>query len=194
MKLLIATTNRGKVNEIAEHLRGAGFEPLGLADLEEAIDPPEETGETFAENAMLKADYYHRRTGLMTMADDSGLEVDALGGRPGVHSARYGGGNLSSHEQVALLLDEMKDVQDRTARFRCVIAVSGDGVRRIFEGSSDGRIARAPAGEYGFGYDPVFIDPESGRTYAELSPAEKSSRSHRGKALRDASRWLRGLA
>jgi len=194
LKLLIATTNRGKVDEIAGQLRGAGFEPLGLADLETAIEPPEETGETFAENALLKADYYHRRTGLLTMADDSGLEVDALGGRPGVHSARYGGGDLSSGQQVELLLEEMKDVQDRAARFRCVIAVSGDGVRRIFEGASEGRIARKPAGEHGFGYDPIFIDPESGKTYAELSPLEKISRSHRGKALREASRWLIDLA
>lgn len=191
MKLLIATTNRGKVHEIAGHLRGAGFAPLGLADLETVIDPPDETGETFAENALLKADYYHRRTGLLTMADDSGLEVDALGGRPGVLSARYGGEGKSSAEQVALLLEEMRDVPDgeRGARFRCSIALVGEGVRQVFEGACEGEIARSPSGDKGFGYDPIFLD--SGRTFAELLLEEKASRSHRGRALDQAVAWLR---
>lgn len=189
---MIATTNRGKIAEIGDHLRGAGFETLGLSDLGREIAPAEENGTTFEDNALLKADYYFRETGILTLADDSGLEVDALDGRPGVYSARYGGEGLSSADQVALLLSEMQDVPDdeRGARFRCVIAIAGDGIRKVFEGSCEGRIARRPAGDKGFGYDPVFIDPDSGLTFAELSPEEKAARSHRGKALRAACAWL----
>jgi len=218
--LLIATTNKGKVAEIASLLEGSGRRAIGLEDLPQVPPPVEETGTTFVENALIKADYYHAATGLLTLADDSGLEVDALDGRPGVYSARYGAEGLSGAQQVSLLLDEMKDTpeENRTARFVCVVALVGaagetsdtqesvrrlDGalvdspvgpqIRRTFEGRCEGRIALAPRGAGGFGYDPIFIDAELGRTFAELSPEEKSSRSHRGKALRAAIEYLESI-
>jgi XTP/dITP diphosphohydrolase len=218
--LLIATSNKGKVAEIASLLEGLDCRAIGLEDLPQVPPPVEETGTTFVENALIKADYYHAASGLLTLADDSGLEVDALGGRPGVYSARYGGEGLSSDRQIALLLEEMKDAPEekRTARFVCVVALVGaaretsdqrkwvrhlDGalvdspvrprIRQTFEGRCEGRIALAPRGAGGFGYDPIFIDAELGRTFAELSPEEKSSRSHRGKALRAAVEYLESI-
>jgi XTP/dITP diphosphohydrolase len=218
--LLIATSNKGKVAEIAALLEGSGCRTIGLEDLPEVPPPVEETGTTFVENALIKADYYHASTGLLTLADDSGLEVDALDGRPGVYSARYGGEGLSGAQQIALLLEEMKDTPEekRTARFICVVALVGaaggtsdkresdwrlDGalvdspagpqIRQTFEGRCEGRISLAPRGASGFGYDPIFIDAELGRTFAELSPEEKSSRSHRGKALKEAVKYLETL-
>src|SRR5262245_9111759 len=197
--LLIATSNRGKVAEITSLLKGLDCRVIGLEDLPQVPPPVEETGTTFIANALIKADYYHSIAGLLTLADDSGLEVDALDGRPGVYSARYGGEGLSDADRIALLLEELKDAQEekRTARFACAIALVGamDGrpVRRIFEGRCEGRIAFAPRGGGGFGYDPIFIDAELGRTFAELSSQEKSSRSHRGKALRAAIEYLETL-
>jgi XTP/dITP diphosphohydrolase len=218
--LLIATSNKGKVTEIASLLEGLDCRAIGLEDLPQVPPPVEETGTTFVENAIIKADYYHAASGLLTLADDSGLEVDALDGRPGVYSARYGGEGLSSDKQIALLLEEMKNAPEekRTARFVCVVALVGaagetsdkrksvwhldgalvdspvrPGIRQTFEGRCEGRIAFAPRGVSGFGYDPIFIDAELGRTFAELSPEEKSSRSHRGKALRAAIKYLETL-
>jgi XTP/dITP diphosphohydrolase len=197
--MLIATSNRGKVAEIASLLQGLDCRVIGLEDLPQVPPPVEETGTTFIANALIKADYYHSIAGLLTLADDSGLEVDALDGRPGVYSARYGGEGLSDADRIALLLEEIKDAQEekRTARFTCAIALVGalDGrpVRQIFEGRCEGRIAFAPRGGGGFGYDPIFIDAELGRTFAELSSQEKSSRSHRGKALRAAIEYLEKL-
>jgi XTP/dITP diphosphohydrolase len=218
--LLIATSNKGKVVEIASLLKGLDCQAIGLEDLPQVPPPVEETGTTFVENAIIKADYYHAASGLLTLADDSGLEVDALDGRPGVYSARYGGEGLSSDQQIALLLEEMKNAPEekRTARFVCVVALVGaagetadkrefawhlDGalvdspvrpqIRQTFEGRCEGRIALAPRGAGGFGYDPIFIDAELDRTFAELSPEEKSSRSHRGKALRAAIRYIETL-
>jgi XTP/dITP diphosphohydrolase len=187
--LLIATSNPGKVAEIASLLNGLNCRIIGFGDLPEAPPIVEETGITFAENALLKGEYYHRLTGLLTLADDSGLEVDALDGRPGVYSARYGSEGMTSAEQIELLLDEMKDVPDaqRKARFVCCVAtvgmLAGKETKQIFEGRCEGVIARLPRGNGGFGYDPVFIDEETGRTFAELTPEEKALRSHRGKAL-----------
>jgi XTP/dITP diphosphohydrolase len=197
--LLIATSNKGKVTEIASLLQGLNCRVIGLEDLPQVPPPVEETGTTFVENALIKADYYHAITGMLTLADDSGLEVDALGGRPGVYSARYGAEGLSSADQVALLLGEMKDVPEekRQARFVCAIALvgapGGRAIRQTFEGRCEGGIAATPRGAGGFGYDPVFIDAELGRTFAELSPEEKSSRSHRGKALRATIKYLETL-
>src|SRR5215467_15774712 len=137
--ILIATSNKGKVAEIASLLEGLDCHAIGLEDLPQVPPPVEETGTTFVENALIKADYYQRVSGLLTLADDSGLEVDALDGRPGVYSARYGGEGLSSADQIALLLEEMKDVPEekRTARFVCGIAlVDAKGemaIRRTFE-------------------------------------------------------------
>ncbi|MDX2043395.1 MAG: XTP/dITP diphosphatase [Acidobacteriota bacterium] len=190
--LLIATSNPGKVSELAAMLADLDCQVIGFADLPENPPTIEETGQTFAENALLKAEHYHRLTGLTALADDSGLEVDALDGRPGVYSARYGGEHLSDTEQVQLLLSELKDVPipKRTARFVCCIALVGNGINKTFESSCEGSIAYEPRGENGFGYDPVFVDAELGLTFAELSREEKAPRSHRGKALLQARQFL----
>lgn len=194
--LLIATTNPGKVAEIAFLLEDLNYRVIGLADLPETPPTVEETGSTFAENALLKAEYYQHLTGWLTLADDSGLEVDALGGRPGVYSARYGGEGMTSTAQIHLLLEEMKQVPDeqRTARFVCCIALTGamagEQIRQIFESQCEGIIARQPQGSGGFGYDPIFVDEETGRTFAELTQKEKAARSHRGKALRQMREFL----
>jgi XTP/dITP diphosphohydrolase len=202
--LLIATSNPGKVLEIASLLQGLNCRVIGFGDLPEVPPAVEETGATFAENAMLKAEHYHALTGpltcMLTLADDSGLEVDALEGRPGVYSARYGGEGMTSAQQIELLLDEMKDVPDnqRMARFVCSIAIVGTivgteaekSIRQTFEGRCEGMVARQPRGNGGFGYDPVFIEMETGRTFAELTREEKATRSHRGKALRQARDFL----
>ena len=192
---MIATSNADKVRELEAMLGGLPGRILGLADLPQPLPAVEETGETFVANALLKAEHYHALTGLLALADDSGLVVDALGGRPGVHSARYGGPGATSEAQLARLLDELRDVpaEARTARFVCSLALVGPGVREVFEGTCEGLIAFAPRGAGGFGYDPVFIDVELGRTFAELSPEEKSSRSHRGKALRAAIEYLESI-
>lgn len=197
--LLIATSNPGKVSEITSLTEGLGFRVLGLADFPEINPAIEETGVTFAANALLKADHFHSLTGWLTLADDSGLEVDALGGRPGVYSARYGGEGKTSAEQINLLLDELKDVPEegRSARFVCCIALvgnlTGHQIRQVFEADCLGMISRSPRGNGGFGYDPVFLDVELGRTFAELTREEKALRSHRGQALRQARAFLANL-
>jgi XTP/dITP diphosphohydrolase len=192
-KLLIATTNAGKVAEIAELLSDLNYEVLGLADLPQALPDVEETGTTFEANALLKAEYYYAQTGLLSLADDSGLEVDALDGRPGVYSARYAGVGASDAARVAKLLAELRDVPatERTARFVCTIALIGPGVREMFTGTCTGVIADAPRGANGFGYDPVFIEPSAERSFAELTRAEKAAISHRGRALKQVKTWLR---
>lgn len=185
-KLLIATTNRGKLKEYRAMLDGLPFELLSLEDAGITLDV-EETGETFEENAILKAKTYAALSGLLTLADDSGLEVDALGGEPGVRSARYAGEGATSRERNELLLRNLaaRDGADRSARFRCVIAVAspnGDWVRTV-EGSCEGTIAYEMKGETGFGYDPLFIVPEYGAHMAELTMEQKNRVSHRGRAI-----------
>ena len=148
-----------------------------------------ETGSTFVENALIKARHAARVSGLPAIADDSGLEVDALDGQPGVRSARYAGDGASDAENVDKLLRELEGVDDdgRSGRFRCAAVLVSPGepeLKLVAEGSWEGRILKARRGEGGFGYDPVFLDPESGRSAAELSPDEKNARSHRGEALR----------
>jgi XTP/dITP diphosphohydrolase len=191
-KLLIATHNSGKVKEYQKLLAGLPLELTHLA--EEGLDMEvAETGESFAENAILKANAYARASGLLTLADDSGLEVDALNGEPGIHSARYAGSEASDEERYQLLLENLKDVpwERRTARFRCVIAVATpDGEVRTAEGTCEGIIAFEPQGEHGFGYDPVFYLPEHGRTMAELPPQTKNNISHRARAAQEARNWL----
>jgi len=184
--LVVATGNAGKLAECAAFLTPAGFEVLDLSAIPEAA-PVEETGSTFEENARLKAEDYSLHTPHLVLADDSGLEVDALGGAPGVHSARYGGPELSDPERCTLLLSELSGVPDaeRTARFRCVLAVARSGrTLATFDGVVEGIILRAPRGANGFGYDPIFFHPPSGRGFAELTRAEKQAVSHRGRALR----------
>ncbi len=185
LKLLIGTTNEGKLAEITALLGGLPCKVMGLVDYPQPLPPIAETGSTCAENALLKAEHYYQLTGLLTLADDSGLMVDALGGAPGIYSARYAGAEASDAERNASLLDEMKKVPEaeRTARFICSIALVGPQLKRVFEGRCEGMIARAPRGQYGFGYDPIFIDAELGRTFAEMTREEKAVRSHRGKAL-----------
>lgn len=191
--ILLATTNPGKVSEMAALLAGLDYRLIGLADLPSPPPPVEETGSTFRENALLKAVYYHEQTGYPTLADDSGLAVDALNGSPGVLSARYGGKDLSDARRNERLLKEMRDVpvERRTARFICCLALIGEGIRETFEGACEGTIALTPRGDRGFGYDPIFVDPESGSTFAELTGEEKSRRSHRGQAMRLLREYLR---
>jgi XTP/dITP diphosphohydrolase len=183
--LVAATGNAGKLAEIAAFLAPSGLDFRDLSALADTT-PVEETGATFEANARLKAEEYSRRTPHLVLADDSGLEVDALGGAPGVHSARYGGPDLTDEERCHLLLVALADVPDdkRTARFRCVLAVARDGLTlEIVEGAVEGTILRVPRGNGGFGYDPVFFHPPSGCSFAELSREQKQKVSHRGHAL-----------
>jgi XTP/dITP diphosphohydrolase len=154
---------------------------------------PEETGQTYAENALEKARAAAHLTGALALGDDSGLEVDALGGAPGLHTARFGGPGLSDPDRRMLLLERLRDGTParRTARFRCAIALAGPGkADNVVEGVVEGMIAEAPRGTGGFGYDPLFLYPPLGRTFAELSDAEKQRVSHRGRALQAARRLL----
>jgi len=184
--LLVATTNSAKLREIRPMLAGLEIDLLTLADFP-SIPPPEETGVTFAENARLKARYYAARTGMTTIAEDSGLEVDALDGAPGVESARFGGVDSSYPEKFALLYEMLRarKVAASTARFVCAVAVAA-GDRILFEarGTVEGEIAPAPKGDGGFGYDPIFFYPPFGCTLAEAGE-RKSSVSHRAKAFRE---------
>ncbi|HEU4598332.1 MAG TPA: RdgB/HAM1 family non-canonical purine NTP pyrophosphatase [Solirubrobacterales bacterium] len=194
-RLLLATTNPGKLREFRRLLDGSGFELVSPADLGLSLDVPEH-GTTYAENAATKARAYAEASGLPALADDSGIEVDALGGRPGVQSARYGGNGLNDEGRTALLLRELEGVPDqrRSARYQAAVAVAfpgSDGEQpALFLGTQEGRIGREPRGTGGFGYDPVFLVGD-GRTQAELSDAEKDAISHRGKAMRAAAAWLR---
>ena len=188
VKLLIATHNPGKVREYQEILAGLPLELTYPAQEGLHIEVAE-TGESFAENARLKAAAYARASGLLTLADDSGLEVDALGGEPGIHSARYAGRGASDEERYQLLLEKLQGVpwEERIARFRCVIAVATpDGQVHTAEGTCEGIIAFEPRGEHGFGYDPVFYFPEYGMTMAELPPEAKNKISHRARAAQKA--------
>jgi XTP/dITP diphosphohydrolase len=192
-RLLVASRNPRKLAELLRLLADAPIELVGLDGFPDAGEV-EETGTTFAENAALKAVGYCRATGLPAVADDSGLEVDALGGAPGVRSARYGGGHGDDAANVAKLLAELADVPParRTARFRCCVAVAdGRGVLAAPCGVCEGRIAAAPRGANGFGYDPVFVPAAGdGRTMAEMAAAEKDALSHRGAALHRLAAWL----
>ena len=195
-KLLVATRNPGKMVELTELLDGIPFRLTSLDD-EGVVGEAEETGATFEENAKLKASFYASLTGLLTLADDSGLEVDALSGEPGVHSARYGGPGLSDEDRVELLLKNMKDVpwEKRAGRFRCVISIlSPSEDFGMVNGVVEGIIQYEPKGANGFGYDPVFFLPDPGMTTAELSLEEKNLLSHRGQAARKAAGLLKSMA
>ena len=184
-RLLVATSNPGKLAEFAEALASEGIEVVGLDTLG-AVDRVEETGVTFEANARLKAEAYSKRTDLPVVADDSGLEVDAMGGAPGVYSARFGSPDLSDTARAKALLKGLVDVPDdkRTARFRCVLAVAKGGkTLATFEGTAEGTILRELRGKEGFGYDPVFFHPGAGKTFAEIPREEKRRWSHRGRAI-----------
>ncbi|MYC28696.1 MAG: XTP/dITP diphosphatase [Chloroflexi bacterium] len=192
-RLLIATHNQGKVQEFRHLLDDLPLELVSLNDLGISEDV-EETGSTFLENAWLKARTYSRIGGILTLSDDSGLEVDALGGQPGIHSARYGGEACRNDEdRLSLLLSNMKDVPwpRRTARFRCCIAIcQPEGAELSVVGSVAGMIQYEPKGSEGFGYDPVFYLPSFARTMSELSMEIKNRISHRGDATVRAVRAL----
>ncbi|MGD0765384.1 MAG: XTP/dITP diphosphatase [Dehalococcoidia bacterium] len=194
-RLLIATNNRGKAAEYRVLLAGCGWDLVTPADLGLRLDV-DETGADYAANARIKAQAFAEVAGLLTLADDSGLEVDALDGRPGPFSARHAGPNQTDEEGVALVLEQMKGVppEKRGARFRCVIALAApDGPVRLCEGECPGLIIEAPRGDNGFGYDPIFYLPERGLTIAELSADEKNAVSHRGRAARKACDLLREM-
>lgn len=194
-KLLIATNNAGKLREYADLL---GDLPVQLTTpRQEGIElEVEESGATFAENALLKARAYCAASRLPTLADDSGLEVDALGGAPGIYSARYAGNHATDRQRYEKLLAELRGIPpaERTARFRCVIALAmPDGTEEITEGECEGIIIDTPRGEHGFGYDPVFFMPALGKTMAELPPELKNRVSHRARALMRMKPVLRAL-
>jgi XTP/dITP diphosphohydrolase len=183
--IVLATGNPGKIKECAAFLGPAGFTVLGLDALTDQT-PVEETGDTFEANAKLKAEGYSLRTPHLLLADDSGLEVDALGGGPGVLSARYGGPDLTDPERCTAVLAALAGTPDdkRTARFRCVLALAKAGrTLATFDGVVEGTILRAPRGANGFGYDPIFFHAPSGCAFAELTREEKERVSHRGQAL-----------
>ena len=199
MKIIFATGNAGKLREAAEVL-GPDFEIVSPASLGITEDIPE-TGSTLQENSLQKARYLFERTGLPCFADDTGLEVDALGGAPGIYSARYAGPGHDHDANMAKLLAELKKIPDqvgddgvsRRARFRTVVTlILADGQPHFFEGTCEGSIATARRGSGGFGYDPVFLpDAYPGRTLAEVSEEEKNAVSHRGRAIRAMADWLK---
>lgn len=187
MRVVLASSNPGKLREFSEMLAGKGFELERQSNL--GVDPPPETGTTFLDNALIKARNAARRTGLPAIADDSGIEVDALGGAPGVHSARYAGEHASDAENLEKLLNALAGLPAarRTARYRCVIVYvrdADDSRPLVGEGTWEGRIIDARRGDGGFGYDPSFVPTGETQTAAEMTAAEKHAVSHRGQALR----------
>ena len=186
-KVVLATGNAGKVRELASLLQDFGLDIVAQTEL--GVESAEETGLTFIENSILKARHAAAITGLPAIADDSGLAVDALGGAPGIYSARYAGEDASDRENLEKLLAALKDVPDskRQAQFHCVLVYlrhAEDPTPLVFHGVWPGVITHAPAGEGGFGYDPIFYVPFEGKTAAELTREEKSAISHRGQALK----------
>ena len=195
-RILLATSNPGKVREFRRLIEGSGFEAVTPAEGRIALDV-DETGDSYAANALLKAEAFARAGNCLALADDSGIEVDALSGGPGIYSARYGGPRLDDEGRVTLLLDEVAEAADgeRGARYRAVVAVAwpaatGTIESAVFEGVQEGTLARNRSGDEGFGYDPIFV-VSPGRTQAQLSPVEKDAISHRGQAVRKALAFLR---
>jgi XTP/dITP diphosphohydrolase len=186
-EIVLATRNRGKIAEL-EHLLRAYDPAISVRGLDEfpGIGEIEETGSTFVENARIKAVAVCKATGLIAIADDSGLEVDALGGAPGVYSARYAGLDATDESNNAKLVNALLEVERerRTARFRCaMVAKAPTGAELVAEGAWEGRILPSPRGTMGFGYDPLFLDEQLGLSAAEMAPEVKNGRSHRGKAM-----------
>jgi XTP/dITP diphosphohydrolase len=186
LKLVLATHNDGKILEMQYAFMGISVELSTLDDFPHINEIPE-TGKTLTENAFIKAETVYRKTGISALADDTGLEIDALRGEPGVFSARYAGENASYHENCAKVLSKLDGtkINDRTARFRTVIAFVGKDKKFHCEGSVEGLITDKMIGKNGFGYDPIFYCPSLRKTFAELKKDEKNSISHRGKALRN---------
>jgi len=193
-KFLIATKNAGKIKEFKKLLADLPFQVVSLNEFPSVFEP-EETGSTFADNAILKAQSYARQTGIPALADDSGLEVEALSGNPGVLSARYAGEKATDAENISKLLAELNKTGDteRRTRFVCIIAVADEKseIKFLAEGICEGQIAEEPAGANGFGYDPVFIPDGFSETFGELSPDIKRQISHRGRAVEKIIAYLR---
>jgi XTP/dITP diphosphohydrolase len=194
MKAVLASSNTGKLRELTAILAPLGYELVTQSSL--GIETPPETGVTFAENALLKARHAARTSGLPALADDSGIEVDALGGRPGVYSARYAGEGATDLANLQKMLDELRGVpvERRSARYQCVIAfvrTADDPTPLLAQGAWEGRILTQPRGTGGFGYDPIFQPAGLEASAAELSAEEKNARSHRGEAIRALARLLR---
>jgi XTP/dITP diphosphohydrolase len=195
-ELLLATTNTGKISEYRSLLDGAGYQIVTLAEQDiskVAVEP----GKTFEQNARLKARAYVKLSQLITIADDSGLEVDALGGEPGVKSARFGGADATDADKIGLLLARLSDIpwEKRTAHFKCVIAIATPkGQLESCRGECHGLIGFEARGRNGFGYDPIFYLPEFGQTMAELPTEAKNQISHRGQAAREACKILQRLS
>ncbi|WP_312456168.1 XTP/dITP diphosphatase [Pseudescherichia sp.] len=186
-KVVLATGNAGKVRELASLLNDFGLDVVAQTEL--GVESAEETGLTFIENAIIKARHAAQVTGLPAIADDSGLAVDALGGAPGIYSARFAGVDATDQQNLDKLLVELQDVPDgeRQAQFHCVLVYmrhADDPTPLVCHGSWQGTITRTPAGSGGFGYDPIFMVPEAGKTAAELTADEKRAASHRGQALK----------
>jgi XTP/dITP diphosphohydrolase len=195
-KIILATTNPKKIGEIKSILIDL---PVVWHELTEfpAIRDVEEDGKTFTENALIKARHVYHSTNITALADDSGLEIDALDGRPGVFSARYAGEHHNDKKNNEKVLTELQSVSDdkRTARFHCVVALVGKDAfgnyfEKTFDGLCEGTIIHAPRGTQGFGYDPIFLVPAYGKTYAELGPEIKNKISHRGRALEKFRQWM----
>jgi XTP/dITP diphosphohydrolase len=197
--IVLASSNKKKIAELRELLRHSDIGLIGL-DSYPGIGEVVEDGHSFEANALIKARTVWRHTGKLVLADDSGLEVDALGGAPGIYSARYAGQGKDDVENYRKLLHELRDVPEarRTARFHCVLALAGPNsagqyFEKTFDGKCEGRIAFEPKGAYGFGYDPVFFLPEYGCTSAELDPEIKNRISHRADAMRKFLQWMERL-
>jgi XTP/dITP diphosphohydrolase len=184
VRVVLASGNRGKLRELAALLAPLGHELIPQDEL--GIESPPETADTFVDNALIKARHAASVTGLAALADDSGIEVDALDGRPGVRSARFAGDEATDEQNLAKLLDDLHGVPEerRTARFQCVIVLVRDASELVAQGTWEGRVIDAPRGRNGFGYDPVFVPAGLTVTSAELDPAEKNRWSHRARALR----------
>lgn len=195
MDIVVATRNKKKLEELKSLLSDMPIDVLSLLDFPNLPETPE-TGNTFAENAELKAKAAAQATGRIALADDSGLEVDALGGQPGILSSRFAGPEATDREKYMRILDLLEGVPDeeRTARFKAAVAIATpEGETVLVEGTCEGRIAREPRGENGFGYDPIFYLPDLGLTMAQLPASEKNRISHRARALQSAKKVLREL-
>ncbi|WP_084246359.1 XTP/dITP diphosphatase [Planomicrobium okeanokoites] len=195
-EIIIATKNKGKAKDFEQLLEPMGYKVLTLHDVAPHMDV-EETGETFEANAILKAEAIAQELQATVIADDSGLEIDALDGEPGVYSARYSGDERNDESNIDKVLQKMVQVPDseKTARFRCVLALASPGEETIlFEGTCEGLITDERKGENGFGYDPIFYVPALDKTMAEMKPSEKASVSHRGNAIRELGKAMPGLS
>jgi XTP/dITP diphosphohydrolase len=194
--IVLATTNAGKVREFGQIFAASGLSLHVVGLREVGLAAPPETGTTFAENALLKARHAATASGHLALADDSGLEVDGLDGAPGVYSARYAGEGAGDEANRQRLIAELVRLPEaaRGGRFRCAIAIARpDGTAEVAEGDCEGRVITTPRGENGFGYDPLFLLPEQGRTMAELAPEEKNAISHRARAMARALPILRRM-